>query len=137
GIDLAIGPGMLVGLVGPNGAGKTTLLRTLAGLVAPSAGAVRLDGVALDRIDALDRARRIGYLAQGGVVHWPLSAARLVALGRLAHRTAWRAAGPADRAAVDAALRDCDAGAFAERPVPSLSAGERARVLLARALAGE
>ena len=39
-IDLVVAPGHVIGLVGPNGAGKTTFLRTLAGLVAPSAGSV-------------------------------------------------------------------------------------------------
>ena len=45
GIDLAVGPGEIHALLGPNGAGKTTLLRTLAGLVEPTAGTVRVAGV--------------------------------------------------------------------------------------------
>ncbi|MFZ9017032.1 MAG: ABC transporter ATP-binding protein, partial [Ilumatobacteraceae bacterium] len=43
--ELHVGSGEVVGLIGPNGAGKTTLLNTVAGLLAPSAGQVRFDGV--------------------------------------------------------------------------------------------
>src|SRR6187200_1616099 len=44
-VDLSVHPGQIHALLGPNGAGKTTLLRTLAGLVAPTAGTVRVAGV--------------------------------------------------------------------------------------------
>ena len=43
--SLTVGAGEVVGLVGPNGAGKTTLVGTLAGLLSPASGSVRLDGV--------------------------------------------------------------------------------------------
>ncbi|MEZ5282199.1 MAG: ABC transporter ATP-binding protein [Acidimicrobiales bacterium] len=43
-VSLRVGSGEVVGLIGPNGAGKTTLLNTVAGLLSPSAGSVRLDG---------------------------------------------------------------------------------------------
>jgi iron complex transport system ATP-binding protein len=60
-----------------------------------------------------------------------------VALGRLPHRAAFAPLGEADERAVDDALRRCDATQFAQRRVNELSAGERARVLLARALVVE
>jgi len=80
-------------------------------------------------------ARSIAYLAQGAEAHWPMTARRLVALGRLPHRGAFAQPGDADLALIDEALARCDAIAFAERRIDELSAGERARVLLARALA--
>jgi iron complex transport system ATP-binding protein len=83
-VSLALSPGRLVALVGPNGAGKTTLLRALAGLV-PSSGVVHVRGDALSSLSLRERARRFAYLPQGHLVHWPLPARDVVALGRYPH----------------------------------------------------
>ncbi|WP_310496911.1 ATP-binding cassette domain-containing protein [Sandarakinorhabdus sp.] len=120
--DIAFSPGTLTGLIGPNGAGKTTLLRALAGLSA-GPGVVTLDGAPL-RADP----HRLGWLPADRDVAWPLKARDLVQLGL----------GPGaarDDTACMAALALTDAGGFADRAVDTLSTGERARVLLARALA--
>ncbi|MDX9861338.1 MAG: ABC transporter ATP-binding protein [Rhodospirillales bacterium] len=135
--SIAAGPGDIVGLIGPNGAGKTSLLRALLRLVAPTAGEVRLNGIDITPDPPHRHARDIAYLPQGQTVAWPLTVRRLVALGRAPHRTAWSGLTPADEAAVARALAAADAAAFADRPVTELSGGERARVLLARALAVE
>lgn len=136
-VDLRVDPGEMVALIGPNGAGKSTLLRCLAGLIRPQRGQVLLDGVPLAGIPARERARRLAYLAQGGEVHWPLTVERLVALGRLPHLSPWTAPQAADRLAIDRAMDLCHAGDLRGRTVTTLSGGERARVLLARALAAE
>jgi iron complex transport system ATP-binding protein len=80
-------------------------------------------------------ARTIAYLPQGSDAHWPILARQLVSLGRLPHRAAFAALSPIDLVAVDEALGRCDALQFAARRMDELSAGERARVLFARALA--
>ena len=137
GLDLAVEEGEIVGLIGPNGAGKTTLLKTLAGLLEPSAGAVRLRGRTLAGIDRTTRARQLAYLGQGAEPQWPIDVRALVAMGRLPHLGPWRgrfrptarrssARWPIARSPVSPAGR--------RRRCPG---GERARVLLARALAGE
>ena len=61
GIDLAIGPGEIFGLVGPNGAGKTTTMKILATLLAPSAGEALVTGIPVDA-DPIEVRRRIGYM---------------------------------------------------------------------------
>jgi iron complex transport system ATP-binding protein len=129
-------PGELVALVGPNGAGKSTLLRALAGLVA-HAGRVTWRGTSLTRLDGRTRARAVAYLPQDPPVHWPLAASEVVALGRLPHRPYGAERSAADDAAIAGAMRQTDTLAFAARNVDRLSVGERARVLLARALAVE
>jgi iron complex transport system ATP-binding protein len=125
--------GELVALVGPNGAGKTTLIRALAGLI-PADGRIELDGRALASVPARERARRIAYLPQGNVFHWPLAVASVVALGRTPHADPFARPSEADRKAVQRALAATSTEAFAARPVTNLSGGERARVALARAL---
>ena len=124
-------------ILGPNGAGKTSLIRLLAGLIAPETGSVTLDGALLTTLGPMERARRIGYLPQNGAPAWNVSARELVGLGRLPHRSRFSAPTPIDEAAIDAALAATDAGHLADRTMDAMSGGERARVLLARVLAGE
>lgn len=134
-LSLAVAPGELVGIVGPNGAGKSTLLRAMVGLVAPAAGGVAIDGAAMARVPRRDLARRVAYLPQGQTVHWPVSVERLVSLGRLPHLAPMSRLSPADRDAIEQAMERADVTAFRDRIATELSGGERARVMLARALA--
>ncbi len=136
-VSLSLAPGHLVALVGPNGAGKTTLLRALAGLV-PSEGAIEVGGVPLSSLSLLERARRFGYLPQGHIVHWPLPARDIVALGRYPHGATDPARlTPRDADAVLRAMQATDVVEFAARRATELSGGERSRVALARVLAVE
>lgn len=129
-------PGRITAILGPNGAGKSTLVKSMAALL-PHHGAITLDGRSIASLSPDIRARRIGYLPQDATVHWNMRAAEIVALGRLPHRGARFGASDADRTAIAAAMAATETTAFADRPVGTLSGGERARVLLARVLAGE
>jgi len=136
-VSLALSSGHLVALVGPNGAGKTTLLRALAGLV-PADGSVHVGDDALSSLPLRARARRFAYLPQGHLVHWPLPARDIVALGRYPHG----ATDPArltqkDAEAVLRAMQAADVVEFGGRRVTELSGGERSRVALARVFAVE
>jgi iron complex transport system ATP-binding protein len=136
-VSLALAAGHLVALVGPNGAGKTTLLRALAGLI-PSDGAIEIGGRALSSLPLRERAKRFGYLPQGHMVHWPLPARDIVALGRYPHGATDPARlSPKDAEAVLRAMQAVDVMEFSDRRVTELSGGERSRVALARALAVE
>ena len=134
GIDLTLRPGEVTAICGPNGAGKSSLLAVLAGLERPDNGAVALAGDDLARMRPADRARRIGYLPQSPEMAWNVSVETLVALGRLP----WPDQGALrDSPAIDRAMEAMDLISLRTRPVAQLSGGERARVLLARVLAGE
>jgi iron complex transport system ATP-binding protein len=137
GLDLAAEPGRLTAIIGRNGAGKTTLIKVLAGLVAARTGTALLDGSPIGTWDRGRLARALAYLPQERLVHWALTTRAVVALGRLPHQPFGAAESDADRTAIDAALAAMDAAHLANRPVPELSGGERARVLVARALAQE
>jgi iron complex transport system ATP-binding protein len=136
-VSLSLPSGQLVALVGPNGAGKTTLLRALAGLVS-SSGTIEVGGDHLSSLPLRERAKRFGYLPQGHLVHWPLPAKDVVALGRYPHGATDPARlSPHDEAAVLRAMQASNVVEFSERPVTELSGGERSRVALARVLAVE
>ena len=136
-VSLAAEGGRLVAVVGPNGAGKSTLLRGLAGLLPPTSGRVTLDGRDLKVWPRADLGRHIAYLPQDRTVHWPLAVRAVVALGRLPHRAFMAPESAKDEAAIAAAMTAADVAHLAARPVGELSGGERARVLMARALAQE
>ena len=129
-VSLELRPGQMTAICGPNGAGKSSLLSALAGLLNVDRGQVRLDGRPLTSLRPQERARAIGYLPQDGEIAWDVAVRNLVALGRLPHR---------DRGeeAIERALHALDLTPFADRPVSTLSGGEKARALLARVLAGE
>jgi iron complex transport system ATP-binding protein len=134
GVSLSLSSGHLVAVVGPNGAGKTTLLRALAGLV-PSQGEIFIGGDALTSLPLRERARRFAYLPQGHVVHWPLPARDIVALGRMPHGASDPARlSPKDAEAVLRAMQATGVAELCDRSVTELSGGERSRVALARVL---
>lgn len=135
-VTLSMAAGQVTAIVGPNGAGKSTLLACLAGLREPSAGSVRLDAEALDRLRPRERARRIAFLPQTPEIAWSVNARTLVGLGRTPFVGA-RGLAASDDAAVDRAMIAAAVERFEHRTVDTLSGGERARVLIARALAGE
>ena len=128
---LAVAPGELVALVGPNGAGKSSAIRALAGLLPLAAGRALLGGADVADLSPRGRAERAAYLPQERRIAWNLPAIEVAGLG-----TPFLAAGETlERAR--RALEEVEAGHLADRGVAEMSGGERARVLLARALATE
>lgn len=137
GISVGLQAGQWTAIVGPNGAGKSTLLALLAGLRRPDAGLVRLHGRPLADVPARERAQHLAWLAQQGEAEGEIAARDVVRLGRLPRHGLFGAPDASDEAAVDRALAETEATAFATRRLSELSGGERQRVLLARALAVE
>lgn len=135
GIDFAAEGGEFICVLGPNGAGKSTFLRALAGFF-PQAG-ISIDDVPLSQMKPRARARTIAWLPQHGEAVWPLPVRSVVALGRISHGVTLDSLTARDQDAIKRALHACDLETLAERDVTTLSGGERARALAARALAVE
>lgn len=133
GADLEVGPGTVAVLEGPNGAGKTTLLRIFATLVRPGDGFATVDGYDVVRNGARVRERIGAAFVNERSLYWRLSGRenlRLFARARgLSRRGAW--------AQVDALLRELDLVEIAGKWVADLSAGQRQRLVIARAGLGQ
>lgn len=127
-VGFEVAAGELVAVVGPNGAGKSSAIRALAGLLPLSAGEARLRGDGVSRLTDRQRAERVAYLPQERRIAWNLPALEVAALG------APFLSGADASAAALKALAEVEADHLAERGVAEMSGGERARVLLARAL---
>ncbi|MGH6908853.1 MAG: ABC transporter ATP-binding protein [Phenylobacterium sp.] len=136
-VSFELEAGTFVALVGANGAGKSTLLSVLAGLLKPERGEVRLDGAALAGVDARDLARRRAYLPQNPRAEWPISVERLVALGLTPQLPAFGGLPGGFEPRLTNAIEACDLAAQRLQPATTLSGGELARAMLARALVGD
>ena len=88
GIDLDMDAGEVVALIGANGAGKSTFLKTITGMLAPSAGEIRLDGERIDRVEAADIvARGIAMVPEGRRLFPSLSVEENLQMGALSRRS--------------------------------------------------
>jgi iron complex transport system ATP-binding protein len=135
GASFTLEGGEFVGLIGPNGAGKSTLLRAVVGVRPRDGGDILLEGRPVSDYSPMERARCLGYLPQERRVEWRLPARDVVMLGRYPHRPGFGGPTDEDRQAVSVAIVRVDAAEVQDRPAAVLSAGEKARILLARALA--
>ncbi|NLC71583.1 MAG: ABC transporter ATP-binding protein [Desulfuromonadaceae bacterium] len=134
-LDLHIRGGEIFSILGPNGSGKSTLLRILRGVLRPTAGTVLLEGKTLSSWSRRKIARHIAVVSQSEEVHFPYPVADAVAMGRFPHHGLWRENQANWRKEVAEALEWAGITHLARRSVTRLSAGERQKVIIARALA--
>jgi iron complex transport system ATP-binding protein len=135
GVTVGVEAGAIVGLLGPNGSGKTTLIKLLSGALTPGSGALTLDDQALTSIPRAALARRVAVVPQETHLAFDYTVLEIVLMGRYPRLRAFEIEGPADvRCAMDA-LAATGTEAFAARPFPTLSGGEKQRVIIASALA--
>lgn len=133
-VTLTLRPGDLLVLMGTNGSGKSTLLKTMAGLLPPVVGGVRVMGV-----EPGHRPAEVAYLPQhpGSLETLPLRACDVVAMGRFAKRGLLRRFTAEDRRIVSEAMSRTGTDAFADRALRELSGGQQQRTHLAQVLARE
>ena len=134
-VSLTIGGGEALGIVGPNGSGKSTLLKTIAGLLQPSSGEVRV-------FDCAPKALKpgsIAYVPQIEAVDWtfPVNVWDVVAMARFPRLRFWQRFSAEDRAVVERALDLVNMTKFRDRQISQLSGGQQQRVFVARAIAQE
>ncbi|MFE4059560.1 ABC transporter ATP-binding protein [Streptomyces sp. NPDC059096] len=134
GLNVDIPPGRITMIVGPNACGKSTLLRSMARLLAPTAGQVLLDGKDIQAMPTKEVAGVLGILPQSPVAPDGITVSDLVGRGRYPHQGWFRRWTAEDDTAVAEALLATDVLELAARPVDELSGGQRQRVWIAMAL---
>jgi iron complex transport system ATP-binding protein len=121
-VSLAVDEGEFVCLLGPNGCGKTALLKTLAGILPPLGGHIRIDGREWSALTVRERAARLAYVPQAHAPLFAFSVIDVVAMGRTARWPLWSGPTAADWRAAETALAAVQMSAFAERRYTSSAA---------------
>lgn len=130
-LDLSIRKGELVAFLGPSGCGKTTTMRSIAGLLSPASGAIKLDGADITRVSA--NKRSVGLVFQSYALFPHLTVFENVAFGlRLKKLPAAEI-----ESKVTAGLKSVGLSKFSARKPGELSGGQQQRVALARSMVME
>ncbi len=133
-VSFEVSPGQIVGLLGPNGAGKTTSFYMVVGLVTPDDGEIRLGDSSISSMPMFQRARiGLSYLPQEASIFRRLTVRENIIVSLEAHDVS----GTAKTEKLELLLSEFNIQHIRDSYGYSLSGGERRRVEIARALAGE
>lgn len=134
-VSFSIEAGQSLAVIGPNGAGKTTLLKCINRILRHSAGAIRVFGRSLDDFTQRELAKVVGYVPQADARYFPFRVREFILMGRYPHLSPFTSLTRSDNQAADEALDRTGLREFADRPMDTLSGGERQSVFVAAALA--
>jgi iron complex transport system ATP-binding protein len=136
-VSFAVDEAQIVAIIGPNGSGKTTLLKIINGTLFPASGQMLIDGKDTLQWSHQEIARKVAIVPQETAIIFPFYAEEIVLMGRFPHLSNYRFEDKKDYRIVHEAMEKTDTLTFAGRRFDELSAGERQRILIARALAQE
>jgi iron complex transport system ATP-binding protein len=134
GVGLRVEPGEVVGLLGPNGSGKSTLIKVVSAVLKGYAGSARVADREVRELGRRELARMVAVVPQEPVFGFPFTALEIALMGRHPHLAGLAFESDADIERAREALARCGCAELAARPIHELSAGERQRVVFARAL---
>lgn len=135
GITIPVRDGEILGILGPNGCGKTTLLKNLNKNLSPKGGTVMLDGQDLQELTKREIASKIAAVPQTNEIHFAFTVRDIVAMGRMPFQSMMGGESSEDSRIIDDAMERTGLGGYRERPINTMSGGERQRVIIARAIA--
>jgi iron complex transport system ATP-binding protein len=135
GISLAIGEGEFLGIIGPNGSGKSTLLRLMSRALPALSGVVQFDGADIRSMSLKAYCSQVSFVsAANSFEGFPFSVWEIVLMGRMPHLGRFEKETNSDFEVAEESLRLTDTLSLKDKAIDELSAGERQRVLIARAL---
>jgi iron complex transport system ATP-binding protein len=136
-LSFTIDEGQIVAIIGPNGSGKTTLLKVINGILFPNNGHMIVNDKDTSQWTRQEMARAVAIVPQESLSVFSFYSEEIVLMGRFPHLSTYRFEEKNDYRIVREAMEKTDTLPFAARRFDKLSAGERQRVLIARALAQE
>lgn len=136
-ISFDINKGEFLGVIGPNGAGKSTLLKLMSRVLYPQKGSILFEDKDITKINLKELCRKAAFVPQETAVGFPFSVWEMVMMGRIPHLKRLQVETKHDHCVAQEALAMTDSLHLKEKDISRLSAGERQRVIIARALAQE
>ena len=137
GLNLEVPQGQVFSILGANGCGKTTLLRCIYGALNLKMGNVYLEGNDIATMNAIEIAKRIGFVFQEHNPSFPYSVLEIVIMGRTPHLRMFDSPSKEDTEIALQSLRRMDIERLANQRYTEISGGERQLALIARTLAQE
>ncbi|MFQ5888173.1 MAG: ABC transporter ATP-binding protein [Candidatus Hydrothermarchaeales archaeon] len=134
-INLSAKGGTLIGIIGPNGSGKTTLLKTLSWVLRPKKGVIFLNGKEISELSQREIAKTMAVVPQDTSINFGFTAFEIVLMGRTPHIGRLQRESSADRRIAGDTMKQTETLELKDRPITTLSGGERQKVIIAKALA--
>jgi iron complex transport system ATP-binding protein len=135
GVSLTLSPGIITAIAGINGAGKSTLLKTMAGLIPPLEGNIRIDDKELRSVHLSQLSKRIAVVLTERFGGFNLTVRDAVAAGQMPYTDAFHRLRPVHLNAIEAAMELCGISDYADRLLNELSDGLFQKTMIARGIA--
>lgn len=135
GLDLRFPAQQVTAIIGPNGCGKSTLLSGLARVLKPAVGQVLLNGRSIHQMPTREVAQLLALLPQEAHAPQGMTVRELVRFGRQPHQGLWQRWTPEDERLVEEAIHLAALQELADRPLDSMSGGQRQRAWIAMTIA--
>jgi len=136
-VSFTIKKGDFLGIIGPNGSGKSTLLRLMSRVVYPSSGSIMLEGKDVLQMNLKEFCRKLAFVPQDTLINFSFSVEEIVLMGRIPHLKRMQFERKSDFSIAHLVLSLTDTLYIKDKAIDELSAGERQRVIIAKALAQE
>ena len=136
-ISLDVNKGDFLGLIGPNGSGKTTLLRLATRILQPHTGSIILNQSDIHTMPLKEFCRNVAFVAQDMGTNFSFTVMEIVLMGRIPHLKRLQFETKKDIRIAEQVLEVTDSLHLKDKMIDELSAGERQRIVIARALAQE
>jgi iron complex transport system ATP-binding protein len=136
-INFSAKGGDFIGVIGPNASGKSTLLKSISKVLKPHTGVVLLNERDVHTLKSAEIAKNLAVVPQESMISFAFTALDVVLMGRTPHLNRFEMEGTKDLAIAKKAMELTNAWHLRERPIDTLSGGEKQRIIIARALAQE